>query len=151
MLRAYLLAAALVLAMPADAGARSERTVGWTAARVFPTAVRFLRIDAHATIVEKDADAGYVLFDLKEEGHVFRGALELVAFEKDGRESVRMILRIEDRPEYVEVGMLDRLERKLRGEHGAPPKKDPPPPKNTKKEAGKDAPPKSDAVPITTP
>jgi hypothetical protein len=90
-------------------------------------------------IVEKDADAGYVLFDLKEEGKTFRGALELVPFEKDGRQNVRLILRIEDRPEYVEVGMLDRLERKLRGERGQPPRaKDAPRP--PAKDVGKDAP-----------
>jgi hypothetical protein len=79
------------------------------------------------TIVEKDREAGYVLFDLKEEGKTFRGALELVATRKDGRDLVRLILRIEDRPEYVEVGMLERLERKLRGEHGPPPRRDPAP------------------------
>jgi hypothetical protein len=142
---ACIIAAALLA--PAVAEARSEKVVAWELTRVFPTAVRFLRIDEGVVIVEKDAEAGYVLFDLKEEGKTFRGALELVSFQKDGRESVRLILRIEDRPEYVEVGMLDRLERKLRGEHGAPPrpeKKDPPR-KDTAKEPPrapeKDAPP----------
>ena len=137
---------AAALLAPAVAEARSEKVVGWELTRVFPTAVRFLRIDEGVAIVEKDAEAGYVLFDLTEEGKTFRGALELVAFKKDGRESVRIILRIEDRPEYVEVGMLERLERKLRGEHGPPPrneKKEPPP----KKEAPKEPPAKDAAAP----
>jgi hypothetical protein len=120
------LSAALLLGAGA-AHARSERSVTWDLATVYPTAVRFLRIDAGVTIVEKDAEAGYVLFDVKEEGRTFRGSLELVATKKDGRELVRLVLNIEDRPEYVEVGMLDRLERKLRGEHGPPPRRDPAP------------------------
>jgi hypothetical protein len=142
--RTAVLSLLALLAVPGAALARSEKTVAWELARVFPTAVRFLRIDEGVTLVEKDLEAGYVLFDLKEEGKVFRGALELVPFEKDGRQSVRLILRIDDRPEYVEVGMLERLERKLRSDHGAPSRKEPP-----KKEAPK-APP-ADAPPAPPP
>jgi len=138
-LRALLLAAALVLAMPADAGARSERTIGWTAARVFPTAVRFLRIDEHATIIEKDADAGYVIFDLPDEGKVYRGALEL-AVTSDDPPRLRLVLHIDDRPDYMEIGMLDRLERKLRDELGTPPKPAPKPAPKPKKPVDPPAP-----------
>lgn len=118
-MRGFLLAAILVVAAPSPALARSERVVGWSPDRVFPTAVRFLRIDEGVTIVEKDADAGYVMFELTDEGKVYPGALELVAGE-DGK--LTLVLRIEDRPEYMEIGMLDRLERKLRDELGPPPK-----------------------------
>jgi len=82
-LSAVLVTAALALA-PAGADARSEKVVGWTAARVFPTAVRFLRVDEGVTIVEKDAEAGYVLFELSDEGKTFPGSLELATFERDG-------------------------------------------------------------------
>src|SRR5262245_30280840 len=109
------------------AEARSEKAVGWDMKKVFPTAVRFLRIDEHAAIVEKDAEAGYVLFEITDEGKRFRGALELVRLESAGRESVRLVVTIEDRPEYVEVGMLDRLERKLRRAYGNPPAPQPAP------------------------
>ena len=127
------------VAAAATAEARSEKAVGWDMRKVFPTAVRFLRIDERATIVEKDAEAGYVLFEITDEGKRFRGALELVRLEANGRETVRLVVTIEDRPEYVEVGMLDRLERKLRKEYGNPPapppkeppaKKEPPPAKS---------------------
>ena len=114
---AALLVAAL-LALPAVADARSEKTVGWTAAQVFPTAVRFLRVDEGVTIVEKDGEIGYVLFELRDDGKTYRGALELVTL-AEGK--LRLVLRIEDRPDYMEVGMLERLERKLRAELGAPP------------------------------
>ena len=116
-----ILAAALALAA-APADARTERPLGWTAAQVYPTALRFLVVDEGVKIVEKDAEIGYVLFDLTDEKKVFRGALELIPVENDPP-TVRLVLRIEDRPEYMEVGMLDRLERKLRDELGPPPKK----------------------------
>jgi hypothetical protein len=122
---------ALLVTLPAIADARSEKTVGWTAARVFPAAVRFLRVDEGVTIVEKDAEAGYVMFELTDEGQTFPGALELVALD-DGK--LRLVLRIEDRPDYMEVGMLDRLERKLTEELGPAKKKPRPQPKDPPKE-----------------
>jgi hypothetical protein len=118
----WLPALALVALLSGVADARSEKTVGWTAAKVFPAAVRFLRIDEGVTIVEKDPEAGYILFDLADDGKTYRGALELVGLE-DGK--LRLVLHLEDRPDYMEIGMLDRLERKLRDELGSPPRKPP--------------------------
>ncbi|HTJ42460.1 MAG TPA: hypothetical protein VL463_10225 [Kofleriaceae bacterium] len=115
------------LAISAPAFARSEKTEPFEPAEVFPIAVRFLRIDAGVKIVEKDADDGYVLFDLTEDKHTFRGSLELVKTEENGRVSVRIVIKIEDRPEYVEQMYLDKLDVKIRAELGHP--KAPPPPK----------------------
>ncbi len=119
-----------ISSMAAPAWARSEKTEPFDAAQIFPTAVRFLRIDANVKIVEKDADAGYVLFDLTEDKHVFRGALELVKTEVDGREAVRLVLRIDDRPEYEEELILEKLDAKIRSELGHPKKA---PPRDEKK------------------
>jgi hypothetical protein len=131
------LAVAVMVAAAGVAWARSEKTVAYTFDRVWPAAVRFLRVDERLKIVEKDADAGYVLFELREEGKVFPGALELIRGEEEGRPVVRLAVKIEDRPDYVESAMLGRLERKLREELGAPtpapprpakpPKAEPPP------------------------
>jgi hypothetical protein len=125
---------ASILAIAAPAYARSEKTEPFEPAEVFPVAVRFLRIDAGVKIVEKDADDGYVLFDLQEDKHTFRGALELVKAEVDGRVSVRLVLRIDDRPEYEEQMLLDKLDVKLRQELGHP--KAPPPPKKKPDDKG---------------
>ena len=116
--------AAAVLVTPV-AWARSERTVVHAPARVFPTAVRFLRVDAGLRIVEKDADAGYVMFELVEGDKVYPGALELVAAASAGRPASKLVLTIEGQPSYIEAVMLDKLERKVRTELGEPP---PPPP-----------------------
>lgn len=129
---------AILLATSA-ADARSEKTLSYEREQVWPTAVRFLVVDERVRVIEKDADAGYVTFELKDDGKVFRGSLEVMTIERDKRKSVRFVLQIEDRPDWLEIAMLTRLERKLRSELGSPappPAKDPPkapPPKDPAK------------------
>jgi len=128
----------LVLALAAaPAAARSEKTLGYARDQVWPTAVRFIVVDEHAKVLDKDADAGYVLFEIKDEGKTYRGSLELASVTVDGRTSVRFVIQLDDRPSWLEVAMLQRLERKLRSELGAPPnakKPEPPPPPPPKPE-----------------
>jgi hypothetical protein len=123
---AWLLSIALLLA-PAAAGARTERTVHWTADRVFPTAVRFLRVDAKVTIIEKDADAGYVVFEITDDGKTYPGSLEVIPVSDDPVE-VKVAITIEDRPAYMEEVLLEKLEAKLKSELGSPPRKQKPKP-----------------------
>jgi len=123
------------------AEARSEKTLAYPRDQAWPAAVRFIRVDAHLKIVEKDPDAGYVIFELHEENKTFRGSLEVVDTVKDGRHVVRFVMQIEDRPQWLEVEMLNKLERKLRAELGSPaPGPSAPPPKKEDPPA-KDAPP----------
>jgi hypothetical protein len=124
------------------AQARTEKTLAYPRDQAWPTAVRFIRVDEGLKIIEKDSEAGYVLFELHEEKRTFRGSLEVIDVVQDGRHAVRFVLTIEDRPEWLELEMLNRLEQKLRDELGSPappptpkkdepaPKKDPPPPKH---------------------
>lgn len=124
-----------LLLLAGVAQARSEKTLAYPREPAWAAAVRFIRVDAKLKITEKDADAGYVIFELHEENKTFRGSLELVDTVKDGRHVVRFVLTIEDRPEWVEIALLDKLEQKLKAELGSPapaptqaPKKDEPPP-----------------------
>jgi hypothetical protein len=138
MVRRTLASVLLVLALAATpAAARSEKTLGYARDQVWPTAVRFIVVDEHAKVLDKDADAGYVLFEIKDEGKTYRGSLELASVTVDGRTSVRFVVQLDDRPSWLEVAMLQRLERKLRSELGAPPnakKPEPPPPPPPKSE-----------------
>lgn len=121
-LRSLTLAAAVLAALTTAASAKTERTARYTFDQVWPTAVRHLRVDEGFTIVEKDPDVGYVVFQVREEGKVFSGALEVMKHkDAGGRSSVRLVLRIGDRPAYMEAGVLDRMLAKLREEHGDPP------------------------------
>lgn len=118
----------------APAWARSEKTLAYPRDQVWSTAVRFLAVDEHAKITEKDADAGYVTFELRDEGRPYRGSLEVVTVNHDGHSAVRFVLQIADRPSWMELAMLSRLEDKLRAELGSPT----PPPPARKAEPGKD-------------
>jgi len=127
------------------AEARSEKTLAYPRDQAWPAAVRFVRVDAKLKIIEKDADAGYVIFELRDENKTFRGSLEVIDSVKDGRHVVRFVMTIEDRPAWLEIEMLNKLEQKLRAELGspapvptAPPKKEEPP-----KKPDDDAPPVS--------
>jgi hypothetical protein len=125
------------------AQARSEKTLAYPRDSAWAAAVRFIRVDAKLKITEKDADAGYVIFELHEEKKTFRGSLECIDTVKDGRHVVRFVMTLEDRPEWQEIELLDKLEQKLRTELGAPapaptPKKDDPPPAPKKEEPKKD-------------
>ena len=134
------------------ADARSEKTLAYPRDQAWPAAVRFVRVDQGLKIIEKDADAGYVLFELREDGKTFRGSLEVIDVTKDGRHAVRFVMQIEDRPAWLEVELLDRLERKLRAELGTPaPAPTPKPKDEPKKDDGKPAPPpaKDDGPPVS--
>ncbi len=146
-----LFALALVL-WSSVAAARTEKSLAYPRDSAWQAAVRFIRVDQGLKVIEKDADAGYLLFEIKEENKVFRGSLEVIETTKDGRKTLRFVVTINDRPQWVEIELLDRLERKLKAELGSPnptptPKKDPEPAKPA--DPPKAAPPKDDGPPIS--
>ena len=128
MSRLLLAAVAATLALPTLAHAKAERTVKYEFAKVWPTAVRHLRVEEGHAIVDKDSETGYVMFTVKDEGKEFKGALELIrGKDTEGKPTVKLVLRIEDRPTYMESGILTRMVQKLEKERRDDP---PPPPKD---------------------
>jgi len=133
--------------MTGTAAARAEKTLAYEREQVWSTAVRFIRVDERLKIVEKDADAGYVLFELHEDKKTFRGSLEIATIVREGRQYTRFVVTVEDRPMYLETGMLERLERKLRLELGSPTPAPSPKPRREEPKPGeepKPAPPADD-------
>jgi hypothetical protein len=119
-------AAALILLVATPAVAKSARELGYGYDQVWPALVRFLRVDEKLKLTEKDEGSGYILFELADGKKTFAGAAELTRItDGSGRAATRVAVRIEDRPSYMEAGILDRFADKLREELGAPP---PPPP-----------------------
>jgi hypothetical protein len=121
-LAACLVLCAAAASFPGLAWAKTSRELPYGYDPVWSALVRFLRVDEKLKVVEKDADTGYVLFELSEGKRTFSGAAELLRTE--GGRGTRLTLRIEDRPSYMELGLIDRFEVKLRDELGQPP---PPP------------------------
>ena len=146
------LAFALLAGLAAPASARSEKTLAYQRAEVWPAAVRFLVVDEHVKVTEKDAEAGYVLFELRDDGKLFRGSLEVMTIVRDGRSAVRFVLQIADRPSWLEIAMLTRLETKLRAELGSPsPSPSPSKPEPPAKDEPRPDAPKPDAPKLDSP
>jgi hypothetical protein len=142
------LAVALTAGLTTPAWARSEKTLAYQRAEVWPAAVRFLVVDEHLKVTEKDAEAGYVLFELRDDGKLFRGSLEVMTVVRDGRSLVRFVVQIADRPSWLEIAMLTRLETKLRAELGSPaPPPSAPAPPPAKDEPKPDGPPQGGPSP----
>jgi hypothetical protein len=121
-------AALLVCGLAAPAFARTETILAYPRAEAWATSVRFIRVDAHLKVTEKDAEAGYVLFELREDGKTFRGALELADVSDEGRHAVRFVITLEDRPSWQEIALMGKLVGKLREELGEPTPPAPAPP-----------------------
>ena len=122
---------------PLAAEARSVSTVPYPMADVWPTAVRFLRIDRNCVIREKDETAGYILFDYPEGQKLHKGSLELIrTSDGDGRDITRVVATLPDLPHYLEQLLLDKLAAKLREDHGSPAPAPPRKPEPTEPDAG---------------
>jgi hypothetical protein len=115
-----LIVAGLFFGLP-TAEARSVGTVPYPVADVWPSAVRFLRIDRNCVIREKDDAAGYILFDYPEGQKVHKGSLELIrTSESDGREITRVVASLPDLPRHYEQLFLDKFAARLREDYGSP-------------------------------
>lgn len=129
--------AALLSLFGISVQARMPVMVSYPIAEVWPTAVRFLRVDKGFPIKEKDDDAGYILFEYVDNNRPSKGSLEFVrATDTQGREATRIVLSIPDQPRHVEQMLLDKLVAKVRDDRGSPA---PPPSKPVPPGARKDA------------
>jgi hypothetical protein len=119
--RAGVLILAVLMAVglwPGSAAAKAQKKLAYSYEQVWSAAVRFLRVDEGFEIVEKDMDAGYVIFTVSEDGKRFQGALEIVRMgEKEEPSGLLLLVGIADRPEYMEQGILDRFGRRSPRRH----------------------------------
>jgi hypothetical protein len=118
-LLAFILAG-LLFGLPA-AEARSVGTVPYPIADVWPSAVRFLRIDRNCVIREKDEAAGYILFDYPEGQKLHKGSLEFIRTnDSEDRDITRVVASLPDLPHYLEQLLIDKLAARLREDRGSP-------------------------------
>lgn len=126
---AAVLAASLA---PAVASARMSDEVGYDYDKVWRAAVRLVAVDFRFPVTDRDPEIGYLLFDYQEQGRSYPGSIELVRVRAaDESERVRVVVRVEGMPSYVERMLLDRFTRKLVDDYGPPravrPARRPPP------------------------
>lgn len=117
------LAAALVaLSLSAPASAAVETETAYTKSQTYNAALRYLRVDLGYEVVEKDADAAYLLFRFAGQGKktASNGAIEIV--DQRAGDRVRVYVRLPELPHYQEQMLSDGLLQKLRNEYGDPPR-----------------------------
>ena len=138
----WIVALGLILTVSAGATAKTERELGYRYPVVWKTAIRFVRVDLGSPLLEKDKDAGYLLFEYKDGGRTNSGSIELFEILKNGRQMVKVRLKIPSQPSYVEGVLVDKFVRKLKEEFGREPfielPKEPPAPQETAKERAKE-------------
>ena len=110
----------LILLAPASAQARSSSLYAYPESRIWTSVIRLVRVDFESPILEKDKDAGYVLFNYSHAGKQYAGSVEVVTTTDKGEPRVKVLIQIAGMPSYVERMMLDKLEKKLVQEFGAP-------------------------------
>jgi hypothetical protein len=125
---APLLALALAPLLTGElAEARAEAESDYTKAQTFTGALRYLRVDLGYEVVEKDPDAGYLMFRYEpagRRGRATQGSVEII----EARDRVLLYVKLPQMPSYHEVVLRDGLLRKLRDEYGEPARRKPPPP-----------------------
>jgi hypothetical protein len=120
-------------AQPATTGLGQSRVLAYPMEFVWPTAMRYLRVDRGYAIVDRDADAGFILFDfpIGPEDRTGRGSVEIFATkDASGRAAASVQITTDGGPVHLPHALLDGLAEKLRRERGqpaAPPRAEPPP------------------------
>ena len=116
------------LLSPSTIEAKSSVTLSYPFEQAWPTALRLLRIDQQYTIVDKDKEGGYIIFEMQHNNKAYRGSMEIARTkDEEGRKSVRLFVHVGKRPIYIESRILKRMESKLREEYGDPVDPQPPP------------------------
>ncbi|MCA9651066.1 MAG: hypothetical protein KC501_14210 [Myxococcales bacterium] len=114
---------------PASTRLQHSRVLSYPADQVWPTALRYLRVDREFELVDRDQEAGYILFDFPvgtdRDGPKGRGSLELIStVDPAGRPAVKLSVSTDAGPSHLPHAIADGLAAKLRAERGQPP---PPP------------------------
>jgi hypothetical protein len=111
-----------LVAMPSEATTSFESP--YTLSQTYNAALRLLRVDLGLKILERDPQAGYLLFEYQstESGRKpTAGSVQMV----DTGRAVKVVIALAQMPRYHEQVLTDALGRKLREEYGDPPRRSP--------------------------
>lgn len=114
------LSLALTLLVPTVGSARKQADLRYPFEQVWNAALRMVRVDMRMPVTDRDAEAGYLLFEYLDHGKRFAGSLELVRGERGQRPITKTVVQVQGMPSYIEQMLFDKLERKLRDEFGEP-------------------------------
>lgn len=125
------------------------RTLSYPYDQVWPTAIRYLRVDRKYAVEEKDEDAGFIVFSFPAGDGEGSGSLEMFQIEDaSGRPSVKILANTTAGPVHLPNAILDGIDAKLRKERGLPA---PPPPKDQEPPPPREDQPDDGSIPIMPP
>jgi len=118
---------------------KHQRQVSYPIEQVWPTAIRYLRVERGYEIEDRDKDSGYVVFAFSHGSKMVSGSVEFLSDLDDaGRRSVTLISSTSRGPAHLPFAILDGIATKLREERGQPIKAPAPPPDNPPAEEAPD-------------
>jgi hypothetical protein len=112
---------AIACAAPGFARAEVSKSYNLGFEKLFSVSCRYIRIDQGGQLVEKDPEAGFVIFLWRKDkdSQEVRGTLEFVRqSEAADKPKVDLKLKLENAPKYLETYFLDGLQKKIRAEYG---------------------------------
>lgn len=116
-------------AEPVATKLQHSRVLPYPSDQVWPTTIRYLRVDRGFEVVDRDRDAGFILFEFpvgSAGGSKGSGSIELVdTADPSGRRAVKLQIATDAGPLHLPHAIADGLAAKLKTEHGQPA---PPPP-----------------------
>jgi hypothetical protein len=108
-------------AAPAALFLKHQRQVSYPFDQVWPTAVRYLRVERGYEIADRDKDSGYIVFTFEHGSNSANGSVEFLSdLDDQGRTSVTMISSTSRGPSHLPFAILDGIAIKLREERGQP-------------------------------
>lgn len=106
--------------MTDPAWARTIQDERYGVEQTWNATIRLLRVEMGFTIIERDREAGFVLFTYRDTSRTSPGSVEILPVQVDGVPGSRVIVHLAAMPSYAERHLLARLARKLREEYGEP-------------------------------
>ena len=110
---------------------QSRRVLSYPIEQVWPTSVRYLRVDRGFSLHDQDQQNGFIIFEYRlDDGRTGRGSLELIRTEDAShRPSVSLVVATDVGPTYLAHSIGEGIASKLQRERGAPPPPAQPPAK----------------------
>lgn len=117
-------------ARPVATRLQHKRQLPYPLEQVWPASIRYLRVDRGYTIVDRDQDVGFIVFEIQLDAErVARGSVEFVRTQDvSGRPSVDVQVSTDGGPAHLPFVLVDGIAEKVRQERGQPAPPPPPPP-----------------------
>lgn len=104
--------------LPINSYARSSRLLPYSLNQIWSSALRMIRIDLGCSLLERDREGGFLLFNYTQGVQTSSAAVELFEVEENNQKQIRVSITLSNHPSYIEIYLLDALQSRLRQDYG---------------------------------